>query len=600
MKYDDRLLWDCNADLNSDYEYKSPDVYVVSALLKFVNSNYAGPFADYYSSLVASGDAIALDLGPFDTDAFFAKTFCFDFDLDGNISDNDALIYEVFQGWVTARGSLTLELHELNEFKQYFNSLITQGIIDPGFQLQPGPDFGPDAEVGGNKVMLPTTWVDDEPYIISTDGKIPKVKPGEQKYDESESKLGANVDASLMNFLVSDPDVKTYYDWNGTSSPRSWKKTGLTTILNIANDELKTEYGLAEPPADIIATKTLPANYIPLGTTAVLNGKTISIYKDKIAISGHYASGGVVYVYEDDGQGGYTLIYEVIVPGDFTTSLPVVELHETELFVSNPTVTSNPEIFVYNINIPNIITISNHSKLSCPLDIKQAGFASCMHINDAGDTLVVGNPTQYTEQTGNIDHYTTGQVDFPTGAIFIFKKTSSTWQHVKTIFPPDLNFYVGKDITNGSESDIQFGYSVEFVNNKILVGSPRAYTIGADRREGCVYLFENQNNDWVFTSKIESDEPKMNTQNVLTGEFNFGTSTTSTSDGSKVWILQNVPGHGTYVGEYELESSGYEMKAQDSVYKVSSNLLKGFVEIGSDDESVVYGTDGVLYLLDTT
>lgn len=594
MKYDDRLLWDCNADLDSDYDYKSSDVYVVNALLKFVNSNSGAPFIDYYNSLVANGDAVVLDLASFDTDAFFAKTFCFDFDLDGNISDNDALIYEVFQAWVVARGKLELGLNELNEFKLYFNSLITQGIIDPGFQLQPSPD----AETGGTEVMLPTTWIDDEPYIISTDGKIPKVRPGDTKFDETDSKLGTNVDASLMNFLVSDPEVKTYYDWNGPNSSRSWKKTGLAKVLNIVNDELKAEYGLAEPPADMLVNRTLPANYIPLGTDAVLNGKTISIYKDKLAVSGHYASGGVVYVYEDDGHGGYTLIYEVNVPGDFTTSLPVVELHETELFVSNPTVTSNPEIFVYNITIPNIITISNHSKLPCPLDIKQAGFASCMHINETGDTLVVGNPTQYTEQTGNIDHYTTGQVEFPTGAIFIFKKTSSTWQHDKTIFPPDLNFYVGKDITNGSESDIQFGYSVECVDDKILVGAPRAYTIDAGRREGCVYLFENQSNDWVFTSKIESDEAKMNTQNILTGEFNFGTSITSTSTASKVWILQNVPGHGTYVGEYELESSGYEMKAHDSVYRVSSNLLKGFVEIGSDNESVVYGTDGVLYLLD--
>ena len=49
MKYDSRVLWDCNADLDSDYIYRSDDVYVVNALIKFTQSNSTSNFQNYYN-----------------------------------------------------------------------------------------------------------------------------------------------------------------------------------------------------------------------------------------------------------------------------------------------------------------------------------------------------------------------------------------------------------------------------------------------------------------------------------------------------------------------------------------------------------------------
>lgn len=596
MKYDSRLLWDCNSDLDSDFKYRSTDVHVVNALIKFTQSNSTSNFQTYYNSLVSSGQAVALNLTNFDTNSFFQKAYCFDFDLDGTATEDDALIYEVFQAWLDARDNLTLQLSELNEFKKYYNSLITQGIINVNPMILDTTGL-----TGGTEVMLPTLKIDEEFYVISTDGKIPKVVPGGKSYDETDSKLGANVDASLMNFMVSDPGVKTYYDWDGTNSPRSWKRTGICKVLNIKQDELKEVYGIVNPPVELLVNRNLPITYTPLGTKGMFHGKTISIYNDKLAVSGTYLDSGVVYIYQDSDQNGnYVLIHEVIVPGTFTEYLPIIEMHDGELFVANPTVISNQEIFVYDIETPNVLTISNHTKLSCPLDVKKKGFGSCMNINANGDVLVVGNPTQYITKSGNIDHYNTGDVDYPTGAVYIYRKSGNVWSHAQTIFPSDLDEYVQKDANQGNDSDIHFGYSVNILNNDLLIGSPRAYSSSTNRRTGCVYVYTETNNNFVFNDKIISDEVNMNTLNITTGNFNFGLSVASTASTNKLWILQNVPGHGTYVGEYESINGTYEMQNSSDMFKISNDILGGYVEIGSDNQSVVYGTEGALYLLDTT
>lgn len=589
MKYDERILWDCNADMDSDYIYKSDDVYVVNALIQFILTNQTGGFTDFYNTLVITGQAVPIDLTNFNTNTFFQKKYCFDFNLDGEVDESDILIYDAFQSWLVARGNLNLDVSELNEFKTYYNSLIRQGIIQSEYlQLDTSP------------LMLPTQWIDNELYVISTDGKILKLKPGEKLYDESNSQLGSNVDANLMNFMVSDPSVKTFYDWNGADQPRTWKQTGICKVLNIQDDELKSVYGIAEPPVDILVNRNLPVNFTPFGTTSLFHGKTIAIYGDKLAVAGTYSDSGVVFIYQyQTDTSDYKLIHEVIVPGDFSSNLPIVEMHEDELFVSNPSISSNPEIFVYDITNPNILTISHHTKLPCPIPVKEAGFASCMNINNDGDALVVGNPTQYKTLTGSIDHYNTDDVDYPTGAVFVYFKLNGTWSHSETLFPPDIDDYVQKDTNNGADSNIQFGYSVKIVGSNILVGSPRAYSGQTDRRVGCVYMFKSIAGEYFSNGKIDMDEVNVNTLNITSGQFKFGLSITSTDSLSKIWILHNVPGQGTFVGEYEDVNGEYKMKTNLAYYRVSSSILDGYVEIGSDNQSVVYGTSNNLYLLDT-
>ena len=53
------------------------------------------------------------------------------------------------------------------------------------------------------------------------------------------------------------------------------------------------------------------------------------------------------------------------------------------------------------------------------------------------------------------------------------------------------------------------------------------------------------------------------------------------------------------MGEYEDVNGEYKMKTNLAYYRVSSSILDGYVEIGSDNQSVVYGTSNNLYLLDT-
>jgi len=613
MKYDERILWDCNADMDSDYTYRSDDVYVVNALIQFILTNQTGGFTDFYNTLVTTGQAVPMDLTNFNTNSFFQKNYCFDFNLDGEVDESDILIYDAFQSWLVSRGNLNLDVSELNEFKTYYNSLVRQGIIQSEYlqldttdntELQ---DF---MKSEGSPLMLPTQWIDNEQYIISTDGKILKLEPGEKLYDESNSQLGSNVDADAMNFMVADPAVKTFYDWDGVDQPRTWKQTGICKVLNIENNELKSVYGIAEPPVDILVNRNLPNSFIPFGTKSLFHGKTISIFEDKKAVSGAYADSGVVFIYQYQSETSeYKLIHEVIVPGNFSSYLPVVELHRDELFVSNPSISVNPEIYVFDIKTPNILTITHHTKLPCPIPVKEPGFGSSMSINFDGDYLVVGNPTQYTTRQGNVDQYTTGDVDYPTGAIFIYKKAQDTWSHNHTIFPNDIDDYIQKDFNNGLDSDIQFGYSVKYTDGSggIWVGCPRAYSSSSERREGKVYNIRLLTDNVEFTDPILMDEENTNTLNITSGEFNFGLDIAMSRDiflegTAKVWVLQNIPNQGTFVAEYIhfTEDGVWKMQNNQSMYKVSDSILNGHLELGSDKTSLVYGSTGTLYLLDTT
>ena len=70
---------------------------------------------------------------------------------------------------------------------------------------------------------------------------------------------------------------------------------------------------------------------------------------------------GVVYTYEiSDDPSGMNVNREILVDGDFTQGLPVIQINpeRTQLFVSNPMDSTNPKIFVYDLGFSNFGSIS--------------------------------------------------------------------------------------------------------------------------------------------------------------------------------------------------------------------------------------------------
>ena len=73
-----------------------------------------------------------------------------------------------------------------------------------------------------------------------------------------------------------------------------------------------------------------------MGSDTILGGRTIAIHANYVAVASKYNDSGVVYVYFNNGEGDYELKHEVIINGDFTNHLPVIELSSGFLFVTDP------------------------------------------------------------------------------------------------------------------------------------------------------------------------------------------------------------------------------------------------------------------------
>lgn len=604
MAIDDRVLWECNSDLNADNQITSSDAILLKALLLFTESDTQKTFSNYYSDLVNNGIVPLIDISSLNTDIFDRVPSCFDFNISGNEEECDTEILDAFNAYLKSENKTDLNLNDANKFILFLRSLKTQGILN--------------CEVGANpNFMLPTNPSQDKIYF-SNETWIPKVAPGDIGYDESNSTKGSSIDSSGEKFLVSDPTVQVYYDWDGDSSPRSWKEIGLCKVFERSNDELSDEYGVIHPPVDVIKNKTLPASdLIPMGTPNIFNGKTIAIDGDYVAVSWHYSSSGVVYIYKDDGLGNYENIHEVLIQlGSYSTGLPTIELKGTELFVTNPQFVAESPIMVCNFEgIVDYTIPFNHTTavkfLYAPTGpTTQVGFGSCIIVNEQRTKMFVGHPKQERKLSWQIDQYKIEETDIFSGAVFVFTKTSNTWSFAETIYP-DLSDYESRSLA--SQLDIQFGYSIDYKNNNLFISSPRSFNLSADRREGSIHVYRyassnmtsllsEQMNSTTSTSNYEKyatiDYPdtRFDTSSIASGTWNFGTSIISNSTATKIFILHNIPTQGTFVSFYSKSSNEFIL-GTDFFYDVSNQILEGTLAISGSDTTKVFATNNTLKVL---
>ena len=82
------------------------------------------------------------------------------------------------------------------------------------------------------------------------------------------------------------------------------------------------------------------------------------------------------------------------------------------------------------------------------------------------------------------------------GALYIYKRTGTTWNLVKKLLPPI------------PEENGGFGDDVSVYNGKILVGCPRK-TINGLTNSGIAYLYDNINNDWLLTKEFVQATPRL-------------------------------------------------------------------------------------------
>lgn len=474
MAIDERLLCECNSDLDGNSKISQSDVILLKALDLYTKSNSQKSFNDYFADLVTAGDVPNINLSSLNSSIYDSKKQCFDFTMNSStIDDSDIEIFDSFSSYMDSVNKDTINVNDTNAFKLFMDSLKAQGIIS-----------SVDTDIN---IMIPTTSSEGVIYFTNQ-SSVPKVCEDNVGYDDTNTQLGIQVDSSEDLFLVADPGVKTYYDWDGTSSPRSWKSTGLCRILKRQSNELSNEIAIIHPPVDVIKNKTLPASdLIPMGTPAAFNGKTIAIDGNYVAVSWHYSTKGVVYIYKNDGAGNYDNIHEVSIMGDFSNGLPVIELKNEILFVSNPQETAEPHIRVFNLSGKTDYEINQVSETIMPsgATIKSVGFGSCLKANDSGTMLFAGHPAHYALMDWQIDQYTLGSAELQLGAVFVFKKHTN-WQYSETLYP-EVSDYETRSVA--SEMDLQFGYSIDYRNQNLFVSAPRAFAVTSQRREGEVYNY---------------------------------------------------------------------------------------------------------------
>lgn len=549
-------------------------------------------FTEFYSNLVDLGIVANLNINLYDITKFFSRPQCFDFNLDKWASLDDLTIFDAYELWLH-NYTRKYDQSDLVEFKNFFNILIKQGIISVNTDIiSEVPSLG---EEDDDDLMLPSIKTDN--IIISTDGDLPKVKPGEAGYSLKESVLGESVDAYDVSFLVSDPGVKVYYDWDGSVLPRSWKKLGIIRLFKVVNNEMVDQYDIIEPPLSLLAEKSLPTNYIPLGTHSLFNGKTISIDNNVFAVSTHYSSGGAILLYEYSND-AYSFVKEVEITSSYENHLPIVLLSGNTLFVSDFT-KENSCLKVYTSSSSNISDIKFDYQINSPINVKRDGFGSSLATSLSKTYLAVGNPSQYITKQGNIDQYNVDDVDYYCGAVHVYKKDSfGQYKINKTIFPEDLeSFYIPKDNENGSLTELEFGYSIDFLgDDTLLISSPNAYVNTPSRREGAIYVYKLVSDNWEFQYKFSHDDTSLGTINISSGNFRFGIDFKVSENKDSIYIMYEVPNSGTFIGEYKLENGTYKINSNDKI-KVADNSVRGYIEISNNDDVVFGGSPGYLFLL---
>lgn len=597
------VLWECNSDLNDDVQITSADAILLKALILFTDSSTSKSFSEYYTDLVSNGTVPSLDLTSVNTDIFERIPSCFDFNFLNGTEECDVEILDAFGAYLKSENKTDLNTNDSNNFLLFLRSLKVQGIL------------GCDISAYEN-IMLPTISSQDKIYF--TNGSwIPKVPPNTIGYDESNSTKGTLIDSSEEKFLISDPSVKVYYEWDGESSPRSWRTLGLCKVYKRNNDTLDDEYGVIHPPVDVIASKSLPASdMIPMGTPNIFNGKTIAIDGEYVAISWHYQATGVIYIYKETETGVYTNIHEIVVDDyDFSQGLPVIELKGTELFITNPQMSGESIIIICDFNGVSDYTINldddSVSILSAPSGpTSVVGFGSCMKINDEQTKLFIGHPKQERKLNWQIDQYTIEETDIFAGAAYTYTKSGGVWSHSETIYP-DLSDYENRSLA--SDLDIQFGYDIDYANNNLFISSPRSFNISADRREGSVHrynyastnmtsvILEQFNSsastsNYTFIETIEYSDSRFDTSEISTGNWNFGTSTICNSDATKIFILHNIPTQGTFVSYYSKVTNEFVL-GTNFYYNISDQILGGTLAISDSNSTKAFATNNLVKVL---
>ena len=450
--------------------------------------------------------------------------------------------------------------------------------------------------VNFNNIILPS--LPNQDFFVTSSGKIDKV-PCEGIYDESNSLFATQVDAWTDLFIASAPGTRAYYDWddNGNSY---FKTTGLCKIYRKTNQTDLDDFGIIEPPFELLKKRNWDIDYIPMGSNTILGGRTIAIHANYVAVSSKYNDVGVVYVYFTSGAGEYELKHEVIIEGDFSSHLPIIELSSGFLFVTDPLSEASVKVFKISEldeydseSISNELTITTPTSILLPTSIDSGdntiltGFGS-MHVDNTSNNILVAGMPQSDVKVANFSNQ-----DIDCGRIVIFELISGEWTHSAELIPPDIERYAD-DLSGYGEdvADIQFGYSVHVSNNKILVGSPNAYKLYKDRREGLVYVFTRLGTGaWVYETSIENDDAKTNTLNKSTGSWSFGRGVGIDSEGN-AWILESISDYNTYVSEF-ISDNGTPPEysaSENRVFQVADENVGGHIAVGNS--TLVFGANG--------
>ena len=588
MGYEQTELCECHADLRISNTFNSDDVNLFQALIAYSNDATTQlSFSDFYQQRINSGSSVSLIQSipsHLNKDYVTSRKPCLDFDQSTTLNSVDTTVYGAFQAWNDSRGTSDLQglASEHQEFVYYCRTLIEQGLID--------------LTINFDDVILPS--LPNQDFLLTSTGKIDKV-PCEGIYDESNSLFATQVDSWTDLFIASAPGTRAYYDWDGNGS-NYYRTTGLCKVYRKTNESDLQDYGLIEPPFDLLKNRNWDEDYIPMGSDTILGGRTIAIHANYVAVASKYNDAGVVYIYFNNGEGNYELKHEVIINGDFTNHLPIIELSAGYLFVSDPL--SNPKINVYKIvdlqeydpdsisteTTPTVTTTTLEPISSDAGDNTiLSGFGSLHSDNTTNNTLIAGMPQGDVLVSGFSDQ----KIDC--GFVVVFSLVNGDWITTAELIPPDIERYA-TDLSGYGEdtADIQFGYAVHTANNKILIGSPKAYKSYKDRREGIVYVFSKlQTGAWTYETSIENDDAKTSTLNKTTGTWEFGRGVALDSE-SNAWILESISERKTYVSEFVSDQGNPpEYSAtQNRVFEVADQPVGGHIAVG--DSTLVFGANG--------
>lgn len=259
-------------------------------------------------------------------------------------------------------------------------------------------------------------------------------------------------------------------------------------------------------------------------TTSIINGSDLS------ATNNSGVANGAVYVYKRSGDtwsheaylkapnttngdwfgwsvglSGNTAAVGALWEDSNTTSI----INGSDLSTSNNSGSDNGAVYVFKRSGSTWV---HEAYLKSPNNSNGDNFSS---LSVSGDTIVVGAPAEDSTTTSIIqgnDLSTTNNSGIENGAVYVFKRSGSTWSHEAYLKAPNNtdNDWFGRSVSISGDTLAVGSHNEDSNTTSIINGSDLSATNDSGSGNGAVYVFKRTGSTWAQEAYLKAPNTSNN------------------------------------------------------------------------------------------